>query len=217
MKTVAIIPAYNEEKRIVPVIRKTKKYVNTVIVVDDGSEDRTAEVSRKAGAKVIRYKENQGAGFATRIGIKEAIKGRPDILIFLDADGQHDPKYIPQFIDKIRNGADYVYGRRDLSNYPFRLRLGNWGLKTLANIFCPTGIQDPECGYRAFSLDAMRKINLRAKRYEKDMEFVHEVWRNKLKVDEVRIKLVFHPERAATTTRGFKNFFYLLRRRFGAA
>jgi len=213
MKVIAVIPAFNEEKRIRDTILKTKKYVDKIIIVDDGSTDRTAEVAKQSGAQVIRYEKNQGVGYAARIGLKKAVSLKPDIIIFLDADGQHDPKYIPQFIKAIENGADYVCGRRDLSNYPFNRKIGNWGLKFLTNLICHTGIQDTECGYRAMTLDTAKKLRLKAKRYERDIEFAHEVWRNKLKVAQVEIKVtMFHPKRAII--RGFKNFGFLLRRRF---
>jgi len=214
MKTIAIIPAFNEEKRIENVIRKTRKYVDKVIVVDDGSKDKTAEVSKRAGAKVIRYKENQGNGYATRIGLKEAIKMRPDIIVFLDGDGQHNPKYIPFFIHAIEVGADYVCGRRDLSLYPLNRKIGNWGLKLLTNLLCPSGIMDTECGFRAMTLNTAKRMKLKAKRYEREMDFAYEIWRNNFKIDQIRIKVpVFHPKSAIG--RGFKNFWFLLKRRFG--
>jgi glycosyltransferase involved in cell wall biosynthesis len=213
MKVIAVLPAYNEEKRIKDTILKTKRYVDNIIVVDDGSEDKTAEASKKSGADVIRYEKNRGVGYATRVGLKRAISLKPDIIIFLDADGQHDPKYIPQFIKAIENGADYVCGWRDLSNYPLDRKIGNWGLQLLTNLLCHTGIKDTECGYRAMALDAAKKIKLKGERYEKDSEFAYEVWRNKLKISQVKIVVpVFHPKGAII--RGFKNFFYLLRRRF---
>jgi glycosyltransferase involved in cell wall biosynthesis len=213
MKVIAVIPSYNEEKRIKDTIMKTRKYVDKIIVVDDGSEDKTAEISKKSGAEVIRYEKNQGVGYATRTGLKRAISLKPSIIIFLDADGQHDPKYIPQFIKAIEGGADYVCGWRDLSNYPIDRKIGNWGLQFLTNLLCPTGIKDTECGYRAMTLDAAKKIKLIGNRYEKDSEFAYEVWRNKLKVSQVKIVVpVFHPKWAII--RGFKNFGFLIRRRF---
>jgi len=214
MKTIAIIPAFNEEKRIRDVIRKTRKYVDKVIVVDDGSKDKTSEVSKKVGAEVIRYDENKGVGYATKIGLKKAISLKPDIIIFLDADGQHEPKYIPYFINAIKNGADYVYSYRDLSNYPLNRKIGNWGLRILTNILCPTGIRDTECGYRAISLNAAKKLKLKANKYEREVDFAYEVWRNKLRISEVKIKVPkFYPKFAMI--RGFKNFFFLLKRRIG--
>ena len=213
MRTVCIIAAYNEEKRIAPVIKGVRKFTKNVIVIDDGSNDRTADVSKKAGANVIRYEINKGKGYATRVGLIKALKSKSDIIILLDADGQHDPKYIPFFIQAIENGADYVYGLRDLSNYPFNRKIGNWGLKTLTNILCPIGVQDTECGYRALSLDAAKKVKLKGNRYEIEMDFAYEAWRNKFKIASVKIKVpVFHNKFAVD--RGIKNFIYLLKRRF---
>jgi len=214
MKIVAIIPAFNEEKHIGKLVKNTKKYVKKIVVIDDGSSDNTARVAKKAGAEVIKLKKNRGVGFAARTGLKKAIQLKPDIIISLDGDGQHNPKYIPHFINEIKNGADYVCARRDLSNYPIDRKIGNWGLKTLTNLLCPTGIQDTECGYRAFTLRVAKKFKLKAERYERDAEFAYEVWKNKLKVSQVKIKVpIFHPKSAII--RGFKNFFYLLKRRFG--
>jgi glycosyltransferase involved in cell wall biosynthesis len=213
MKTVAVIPAFNEEKRIRSVIVQSKKYVDKVIVVDDGSNDRTADVSRKAGAEVIRYKTNMGKGYAMRIGLRRAISLKPRVIVSLDADGQHDPKYLPYFIKAVEDGADYVSGCRDLSKYPFNRKIGNFGLTVLTNMLCPTGIMDTECGFRAFSLRTAKKLNLRSDRYETEVEFAFNAWKNKLKVRQIGIEVpVFHSK--AAVKRGIKNFFYLLKIRF---
>ncbi len=169
-KIVTIIPAYNEERRgkIYSVIKSTKKYADKVIVIDDGSTDNTSKIAKRAGAKVIRYKINQGLSYATHLGIKEALKGRKDvIIIILDADGQHNPKHIPEFVSKIEKGYDYVYGKRNISNYPLIRRIGNFGLSTLTNLLCPTKIKDTECGYRAFTSRAAKKIKLYYKKKKK--------------------------------------------------
>jgi len=211
-KVVAVIPAFNEEKRIRNVIMKTKKYVDKIIVVDDGSEDKTKIVASKARAEVISYKENRGVGYATKIGLKKAISLKPKIVVFLDADGQHDPKYIPYFIDAIERSAEYVSAVRDLSKYPFNRKIGNWGLKVLTNIICPTGIMDTENGFRALSLEAAKKLDLKAERYGREMDFAYSAWKNKFKIRQIRIEVpIFHPK--AAISRGFKNFFYLLKRR----
>jgi len=210
--SLALIPAYNEKKNIGSVVRNTRKYVDNVIVIDDGSSDNTEKIARKSGAEVVRLEKNKGVGFAMRVGLKKAISSKPDIIISLDGDGQHEPKYIPHFIKAIKNGADYVCGARDLSNYPLDRKIGNWGLKTLTNLLCPTEIQDVECGYRAFTLNVAKKLKLEAEGYEREVDFAYEVWRNKLKVSQVKIKVpVFYSKFAIV--RGFKNFFYLLRRR----
>lgn len=212
-KVVCIIPAYNEEKTIRNVIKRVKKFVDKIIVINDGSIDKTAEISKRAGAKVISYKKNQGVGYTSKIGLKEAIKMKPNVILFIDGDGQLDPKYIPKFINAIKNGANYVSGWRDLSNYPLDRKIGNWGLTKLTNIFCPIGLHDTECGFRAMSLYTAKKIKLVGKRYEREMDFAYEIWRNKLKIKEIKIKVpIFHSKSAIK--RGFKNFFFLLKRRF---
>jgi glycosyltransferase involved in cell wall biosynthesis len=211
-KTIAIIPAFNEEKNIGKIVKDTKKYVNKVIVIDDCSFDNTSKIARKNGAKVIRLEKNMGVGFASRIGLKEAVSLKPDIIIFLDADGQHDPNYIPYFIKEIENGADYVSAVRNLSKYPFNRKIGNWGLKILTNLIYPTGIMDTENGFRALKLEAAKKLDLRADRYGREIDFVYSVWKNKFKIKQIIIDVpVYHPK--AAIERGFKNFFYLLRRR----
>lgn len=214
MKAIAVIPAFNEEKRIGSVIRETKRHVDKVIVIDDGSTDKTAEVSRRFGAQVIRYEKNRGVGFVTKIGLEKAISLKPKVIVFLDADGQHDPRYIPYFLNAIKNGADYVCGKRDLSKYPFNRKIGNWGLKVLTNLLCPTGIMDTECGFRALSLDAAKKIDLKAKnygeRYGREMAFAYNVWKNKFKIKQVRIEVHSYHSKTAIS-RGFKNFFYLIK------
>jgi len=211
-KVIAVLPAYNEEKRIRNTVLKTKKYADKVIVVDDGSLDKTSLIAKKAGAEVIRYEHNQGVCNATRVGLKRAISLKPEIIIFLDADGQHDPKYIPYFVEAIENGADYVCGKRDLSRYPFNRKIGNLGLTLLTNILCPTGIMDTECGYRALKLSAAKKLVLKASGYGREMDFAYNVWKNKLKIKQIKLGAdKFHPKSAIG--RGFKNFFYLIKRR----
>lgn len=212
-KVVCIIPAYNEEKTIRNVIMGAKKFVDKIIVVNDGSTDKTAEISKKFGAKVISFKKNQGVDYASRIGLKEAIKMKPTVILFIDADGQLDPQYIPKFINSVKSGVDYVAGWRDLSNYPLDRRIGNWGLTKLTNIFCSTGLHDTECGFRAISLYTAKKIKLTGKGYEREMDFAYEIWRNKLKIKEVKIKVPIFYSKSAIK-RGFKNFFFLLKRRF---
>lgn len=212
-KSIVIIPAYNEEKTIGSVVKHVKKFVGRIIVVDDGSIDRTTEMARKAGANVIRNVKNHGVDYASRVGLENAIRMKPNTILFVDADGQLDPNYIPQFLKAIEDGADYVAGWRDLSNYPLDRRIGNWGLTKLSNILCPIGIHDTECGYRAMTLETAKKIKLVGSKYEREMDFVCEIWKNKLKVKEVSIKVPVYYSKPAIK-RGIKNFLFLLKKRF---
>src|SRR2546426_46282 len=112
-KTVVIIPAYNEQERISEIVRRTKKFVNKIIVVDDGSADKTAESARNAGARVISYENNKGKGYALRLGFKSAFRLNPSVVITLDADGQHRPEEMPKFINALKD-CDMVLGSRFL-------------------------------------------------------------------------------------------------------
>ena len=188
MKVIAVIPAYNEEKTVARVVRQTKKYVDKVIVVDDCSSDSTGELAKKAGAKVVRHKRNRGVGCSWRTGFKEVLKEKADVVITIDADGQHKPSDIPKFL-KALEGVDFVIGTRDFSVYPFTKRFGNWGLRSITNLLSGTKVKDTESGYRAIRSGLLGKMKLTGERYEICAEIIYEAGRNKGKIAEVPIKV----------------------------
>jgi len=109
MKTLAAIPCHDEGLAIGSVVLKARKYVDCVLVVDDGSTDDTVEVSEEAGAAVVSHEVNKGYGAAIRSCFNYARENNFDVMVILDGDGQHDPSYIPEFINALRtNGADVV-------------------------------------------------------------------------------------------------------------
>jgi len=102
-KIAVIIPAYNEGERIGKVINEIKSLgIDCIIVVDDGSVDNTAEVAENLGAYVCRHIINRGVGAATKTGIYFALELGADLLVFIDADGQHNPREIPKLISPMR-------------------------------------------------------------------------------------------------------------------
>src|SRR5512134_1408101 len=110
-KVVAIIPAYNEERFIGSVVLQAQKCAETVLVVDDGSSDSTAQIAESAGATVLRHEQNLGKGAALNTGFREARGLDPDIVIVLDADGQHMPEEMHSVAGPILDGtADIVVG-----------------------------------------------------------------------------------------------------------
>lgn len=112
-KIIACIPAYNEERTIASVVLKAMKYVNKVIVCDDGSEDLTGEIARRLGAEVVRHERNMGYGAALSTLFNKAREVKADIMVILDADGQHNPDDIPRLLKPIIDGeADIVIGSR---------------------------------------------------------------------------------------------------------
>ena len=129
LKVVCVIPAYNEEFTISSVVRNAMTICNLVIVVDDGSTDRTVEEATKAKAKVVSHIIRLGVGAALSTGLRAASNHDAEIIVTLDADEQHDPKEIPNVIAPILDGkADLVIGSRiseKNSEMPFRKLVAN--------------------------------------------------------------------------------------------
>ncbi|NPV62182.1 MAG: glycosyltransferase family 2 protein [Methanotrichaceae archaeon] len=150
----AILPAYNEEVSIGSVVLQTKKYADRIIVVDDGSADRTAEVAEMAGAEVIRHPQNRGKGAALKTGFG-ALNGA-DVVVTIDTDGQHDPADIPRLVAPILGGeADMVNGSRYLNgnkkDTPLYRRVGQKVLDTATNLESGLNVTDSQSGFRAFN------------------------------------------------------------------
>ena len=157
--TYIIIPAYNESKNIEKVIKKTKKYCKNIIIVDDGSSDNTYLTAKKTGVIVLGHIVNLGKGAALKTGCDFAIKKGAEIIISLDADGQHDPKEIPKFLEALKD-CNIVLGYRKLNKkMPLVLKLGNWFISFITRFLYRINIKDTQCGYRAYSKEAGLRLN----------------------------------------------------------
>jgi glycosyltransferase involved in cell wall biosynthesis len=156
-KRLIIIPAFNEEKPIVSVIEGIRKYCDAdIVVIDDGSEDRTAERAGSAGARVIRHPFNMGAGVAVQTGYKYALENDYESLLQIDGDGQHHPAYIPDMFAMVENRrCDMAIGSRFLKNNEHKPGLLKSAAIRLfrAVIRMMTGetITDPTSGYRCMN------------------------------------------------------------------
>ena len=199
MKIIAGIPAYNEENFIGKVIKETKKYVDNVIVVDDGSIDKTSEIAKNNGALVIRHKKNKGKGIAVNKIFDKSRDIKADILVLLDADGQHQPEEIPSLIKPIiNNKADIVIGSRflNIKNFiPFYRKIGLYILTILTNFGSKIKVTDSQSGFRAFSKRAINNLYFKEKglAVESEMQFLAK--KNKLKILEIPINTTYE-ERA---------------------
>ncbi len=153
-KVVVIIPAHNEEKTIKKVIQGIKQYIRNVIVVDDGSEDNTARLSEDERVMVIRHIINKGVGGAQKTAYRLAFEEGFDYIIQIDADGQHDPKYIPLLLEKIKENYDMVIGSRFLNqSYKDYQKGRQWGIRFfswLVNLFGKIKVTDVTSGYRIY-------------------------------------------------------------------
>jgi glycosyltransferase involved in cell wall biosynthesis len=164
---IAAMPAHNEEGTIAKVVLKAKKqHVDKVVVVDDGSTDSTAEIAEALGALVVRHEENRGYGAAIRTCFESAKELDADVMVVLDSNDQHDPSYIPEFINALRtNNADVVIGSRFLEKNNNKTIPKWWvaGMKVL-DIFTRLAgnikTTDSQSGYRAYSRRAIEKIKI---------------------------------------------------------
>lgn len=200
--TYLVIPAYNEEGRLPEVIKKLKKYfpLNRVIVVDDGSKVEIAQFLPPE-ITVARHPVNLGKGMALRTGCELAIKLGAKKIVLMDADGQHDPKEIPYFIEELNKQYKIVFGSRKLDkDMPFWRMAGNNLLnKTAATLF-GLNLHDVWCGYRAFDTEIYPTIVWNAADYSSDVEMVVNVGLNKIKHKERYVGTIYHDKKSTTGT-----------------
>lgn len=196
MKTFVIIPAHNEESSIGRVIDNLKRggYKN-IIVVDDNSKDRTAEVAESKGVVVLDHLINRGQGASLVTGNEYALQNGADIVVHFDADGQMQVKDIPAMIEPIiKKEADITIGSRFLnnkSNTPFSkkitLLLGGMWLKTMYGV----KLSDSQCGFRALSRRAVKRIEIKQDGMEHASEILIETFKKKIKHKEVPVSIKY--------------------------
>ena len=202
-KIVAVIPAYNEEKTICWVVLSSLKYLDKVIVVDDGSTDMTAEIAKKCGAIVIQHKTNLGKGAALRTGFNEALKRGATIIVTLDADGQHNPRDIPKIVAPILNdNAEVVIGSRfiedsDNDDMPKYRKIGN---KLLNFITLPwkRNITDTQSGFRAYTRGIVKELDVKADNIGVDSQVLMELTKEDHKIVEVPISCQYRDLETST-------------------
>ncbi len=192
-KILVAMPAYNEEKYIGSIVLQGQQYADEVIVVDDGSTDRTSKVAKLAGATIVRHAENKGYGSAIQRILAEA-KGRDsDVLVILDADSQHNPEEIPFLIKAISEGYDVAIGSRKMQkdSIPWLRRSGMKVLSYLTNILSKKKLWDTESGFRAYSRKALAMLEPKEKGMAISAEIVAEAAAKGLRVTEVPISIAY--------------------------
>jgi len=202
---VALIPAFNEEGNIAEAVERTKTRIENVIVVDDGSSDRTAEVAKGKGATVIRHTVNLGKGAALKTGIDHVLKNVPSAryIVLIDADLQLKPEDAPNVLGPLVSGdADVVMGFRDFSKVPFRHRLGNFVWKTAFNILFGTRLKDTNCGYVALTADAAKKVGNFHGGYIIETQLLAESVKKGLRISQVPVTVDYH--RVSAVPRGVR-------------
>ncbi|MEJ2105248.1 MAG: glycosyltransferase family 2 protein [Ignavibacteriaceae bacterium] len=191
-----IIPVFNEEKTVGNIVTRTKKTLEKmgvsyeVLVVDDGSDDNSADIADKQKVVVLRV-THQGKGFALRTGFKYAIG---ELVITLDADGSHKPEEIPLVLKYlIDNKADFVIGSRfsnfekDKIKIPKINRAGNRLFNNLTRYLTGVNVSDSQSGFRAIRASLIKKMKLRSRGYEVESEMLVKALRLNAKVKEISI------------------------------
>lgn len=197
MKLAILIPAFNEEKTLAGVIKTLPKKIpgvtkREVIVINDGSTDKTEEIAHKSGATVFSHWINRGLGGALATGFAYAKSQDFDCLVTFDGDGQHHPDDLLAVIKPIINKkADVVVGARKRKGMPWYRRFGNWGLNVVTWIFYWVWTNDSQSGLRAFNREAIQKIKILSNRMEVSSEFFNEIGRLQLKLKEVPIRSIY--------------------------
>lgn len=192
----AVVPAFNEEKNIGPVISGLFNHVDKIVVVDDGSIDNTALEARKFGATVLRHEINRGQGAALQTGHEYALKMGADYVVDFDGDGQFDVEEIkPAVAELQKSGADVLFGSRFLgkkSNLPF---LKYWFVLPIARLlnclFVGRGLSDVHNGFRVFTRRALNLIHITQDRMAHATEIVGLVKKNKLRYIEFPVKVKY--------------------------
>lgn len=200
------IPAYNAESSISEAVLNCKKYSSNVIVIDDGSIDKTAELAINAGAEVITHKSNRGYGGAIKSCLEEGLRRNSKVTITFDADLQHDSNDIPKLVRPIQNkSAEIVIGSRFLNDNNDVKKYRKFGIKiitNLVNLFFKNKVKDAESGLRAYSLDSLKAIvsSLETDGMGMSAEILLRASVNKLKIIEVP-RIEMYPDKIQTSTK----------------
>jgi glycosyltransferase involved in cell wall biosynthesis len=187
------MPAYNEEKYVGSVVLQARQFADEVVVVDDGSSDRTAQVARLAGATVVQHRENRGYGATVQTVLAEAKKRTPDVLVLLDADGQHNPEEIPSLVSAIAAGSDVAIGSRKLksADIPAYRRFGQRIIAYFTRVLSRSTLSDTESGFRAFSRKALSVLEPKERGMAISAETISEATAKGLKIAEVPISAIY--------------------------
>ncbi|HAV11402.1 MAG TPA: glycosyltransferase family 2 protein [Candidatus Moranbacteria bacterium] len=196
-KIYILIPAFNEESQIGRVISSLKERGFTnILVINDGSRDKTEQIAMEAGAEVLNHIINRGQGAALRTGIEYLREtATPDIIITFDADGQHRPEDIPALVDPILKGeADIVLGSRFLkekSNIPPIRKLVLKAGILFTNFISRINLTDTHNGFRALGKKAIEKIKITHRGMEHASDIIDEIPKNKLRYKEVPVEIIY--------------------------
>ena len=194
MTILLCIPAFNEENVIGDLIKKSLKFVDHIVVCDDGSSDKTSEVAENAGAYVIRNSQNKGKGYALQSLFKYARHQDSEIIVTMDGDGQFKPDEIPKLCGPIlRDDHDLVIGYRFDKNdeMPKYREIGNKMLDRISNLATKLPFKDTQSGFRAYSKNAIESITFSTEGFGADSEILINAYEKGLKITEEKVTVLY--------------------------
>jgi len=207
-QTAAVIPAYQDEKHIGDIVRRTREQLDHVLVIDDGSTDQTAQRAREAGAEVIVHNQNRGKGEALKTGLGHWVSREIAWVILLDSDGQHLPEEIDRFLAAAvaATRPSFFIGNRmdNLAGMPLIRRVVNRYMSERISRVCGQKIPDTQCGYRMLDQQLLPEMLGGAHRFDYETEVLIIASRKGYRIESVPISTVYtdqvskiHPMRDA--------------------
>ncbi len=218
MKTAAIIPALNEYQHLSAVVEQAARYVDNVIVVDDGSRQPLENfLPNHQYLHVLRHRINLGKGAALKTGVQYAAVLGVAIVVFLDADGQHDASEIPKILAPLLEGrSDVVFGVRKFhGTMPLTAKIGNVFLTLSLQVLYGVTVSDTQSGYRAFRMAVYPSLQWESARYSVETEMIVNAGKAHLSFTEVPITTIYLDKyRGTTFIDGIRIFLNMLLWRF---
>lgn len=197
MKISIVLPIYNEEKRINNVLKDLSLNKLPIVIVDDGSNDKSNEKINNLKNKnttILTHKINLGKGAALKTGCEYAFSHGADAIVMMDSDGQHKVADLNKFVEKLQtNKYDVIFGSRNLNvSAPIDRFLGNKIASVIVNIMFGIYVSDLICGYRAFTLKGYKKIKWQSIGYGVETEMVIRTKKAKLIYCEVPVETIYY-------------------------
>lgn len=196
VKAIAIIPFFNEEKHFPAIFQETIKYVDMIITIDDGSNDNgESKIPENKNILILSHESNRGKGAAINTGLHKAISINPKYTIILDADFQHPPEKIPEFISALEQ-YDIIVGnrKRERGVMPIHRRMSNSITSKLLSIKAGVPILDSQCGFRAFRTSILSEILPERTGFEAESEMLLNAARNNYTIGFIPIPTIYADE-----------------------
>jgi len=209
---IVLIPAYNEEKHLRKLLTEIQEHITDIVVINDGSHDRTCEIAEQSGVHLLQHPKNLGKGVALRTGFQYILEKEYDGCVVLDGDAQHSPQDLPTFLKVAQDPrVGVVIGNRmdDATSMPLIRRWTNWIMSSILSKCIGQSVPDTQCGYRYIRSDVLKVIDLSSKRYAIDSEILIEANRHGFQITSVPIRTIYRNQKSGIQP--FRDTYYFFK------